>query len=79
MLGIPETLLLSAQADLVVFVVRWGSTVRNSARRALEDLATAGACVAGAVLTRVDVRRHAAYGYGDAALSYSKYSHYYGG
>jgi capsular exopolysaccharide synthesis family protein len=78
-LGIPETLLLSAQADLVVFVVRWGSTVRNSAKRALEDLAGAGACVAGAVLTRVDVRRHAAYGYGDAALSYSKYSHYYGG
>ncbi len=77
-LGIPETLLLSAQADLVVFVVRWGCTVRNSARRALEDLATAGAYIAGAVLTRVDVRRHAAYGYGDAALSYSKYSHYYG-
>lgn len=77
-LGIPETLLLSAQADLVVFVIRWGSTARNSAKRALEDLANAGASVAGAVLTRVDVRRHASYGYGDAAQSYYKYSHYYG-
>ena len=76
-LGIPETPVLSAMADQVVLVVKWGSTGRNAAKHAVRELVDAGAQLAGAVLTQVDVKRHARQGYGDAALSYSKYSRYY--
>ena len=33
--------------------------------------------IAGVVLTRVNVKQHARAGYGDAALSYTKYGRYY--
>ena len=76
-LGIPETRVLSTMADQVVLVVKWGSTGRNAAKHAVRELTDAGARLAGAVLTQVDVKRHAQQGYGDATLSYSKYSRYY--
>ena len=77
-LGNPETQVLATLADQVVFVVRWSSTTRNTAKHAIRDLVSAGAPIAGAVLTRVNIKRQAQYGYGDAALSFSKYSSYYG-
>jgi Mrp family chromosome partitioning ATPase len=76
-LGIPETQLLAGLADQAVFVVRWGSTKRATAKHAMLELTRAGVPVAGAVLTRVNVKEHARQGYGDAGLSYSKYSRYY--
>jgi capsular exopolysaccharide synthesis family protein len=76
-LGIPETQLLAALADQVLFVVRWGSTTRNTAKHAMRELAAAQAHVMGAVLTRVDIGRHARLGYGDAGLSYSRHRRYY--
>lgn len=76
-LGIPETQLLAALADQAVFVVRWGSTKRNTAKHAMLELTRVGVPVAGAVLTRVNVKEHARHGYGDAGMSYSKYSRYY--
>jgi succinoglycan biosynthesis transport protein ExoP len=76
-LGMPESRLLAAMADQVVLAVRWGSTGRNTAKHTVRELADAGARLAGAVLTRVDVKRHARDGYGDATLSYTKYGRYY--
>jgi hypothetical protein len=46
---------------------------------ALKSLRTQGGRVAGAVLSRVNVRKHAKYGYGDSAYYYGNYGGYYSG
>lgn len=76
-LGMPESRLLAAMADQVVLAVRWGSTGRNTAKHTVRELLDSGARIAGVVLTRVNVKQHARAGYGDAALSYTKYGRYY--
>lgn len=64
-------------ADATVFCVRWNATPRAAVRESLRTLAAAGAPIAGVLLTRVNVRRHAAYGYGDVGHYYGKYRGYY--
>lgn len=76
-LGIAETQYLARLADQTIFVCRWSSTAANTAKHAVRELVDAGATIKGAVLTRVDLKRHARHGFGDAALSYTKYGHYY--
>lgn len=65
-------------ADATLFCVRWNATPRAAVRESLRTLATAGAPISGLLLTRVNVRRHAAYGYGDVGHYYGKYRGYYG-
>lgn len=76
-LGISDTKLAARLADVVVFAVRWGKTNEDVALNGLEALFESHASVAGAVLTQVDLRRHAKYRYGDALQYYGKYKGYY--
>ncbi|HET6467579.1 MAG TPA: Wzz/FepE/Etk N-terminal domain-containing protein [Geminicoccaceae bacterium] len=66
-------------ADEVLFLVRWGKTPAAVAAHCLGQLREARATVAGAVLTRVDLRRHARYGFSDAGLAYTRFRQYYAG
>jgi uncharacterized protein involved in exopolysaccharide biosynthesis/Mrp family chromosome partitioning ATPase len=83
LLAVAETRLLATLADKILFVVKWGSTRRAVARNALEllrDTRILGAAcnsIVSAVITQVDVRRHAKYRYGDAVESYVRYAQYY--
>jgi succinoglycan biosynthesis transport protein ExoP len=65
-------------ADYIVFLVRWEATARELALNALKLLQKVDKNV-GVVLSQVDVRRHARYGYGDYGHYYSKYHDYYKG
>jgi succinoglycan biosynthesis transport protein ExoP len=70
-LGSTETRLLAALADEVLFVVKWGSTRRESAQNALNLLRSCGGFPAqlrsvSALIAQVDLKEHARYGYGDA-------------
>jgi exopolysaccharide transport family protein len=76
-LSIADTRALAAFADKTLFVVQWASTSRKVAANALECLAAAGADVAGAVLTRVNVRSHAKDGFSDSVLYAGKLKEYY--
>ena len=49
-----------------VAVVRWEQTRRAVACNALAQLQAADATLAGVLMTMVDVRKHAKYGYGDS-------------
>jgi polysaccharide biosynthesis transport protein len=82
-LGCTETRLLAALADEILFVVKWGSTRREFAQNALNLLRSPGSSPAeqlrsvSALITQVDLKKHARYGYGDAGeyfLNYEKYS-----
>lgn len=78
LLAVSEARVLARLADKVVFAVRWGRTPRKSVALALRILQQARADLAGIVLTRVNVRRYAGYGYGDSGYHYSgRYRAYY--
>jgi polysaccharide biosynthesis transport protein len=68
-----ETRVAALHADQVVYAVRWGDTSERVARDGLEALKEAGANVVGVVVTMVDLRKHAQYGYDDVAHYYGTY------
>jgi polysaccharide biosynthesis transport protein len=78
-LAVSDALVLSHLADATLFLVRWERTPRAVTIGALKSLRTQGGRVAGAVLSRVNVRKHAKYGYGDSAYYYGYYGGYYSG
>ena len=77
LLGVTDTKVVSRFVDKVLFVMQWDKTSRDTATNALAHLREAHGQIAGVVLTQVDVRRHAQYGYGDVGQYYGKYQKYY--
>ena len=69
----PEAKLIAGWADDVLFALRWGSTRRDTARHALRLLEAAEcrdpavATRIASVLTRVDLKRHVGYRFGDGS------------
>lgn len=76
-LAVSDAVILSHVVDRTLFVIRWEKTPRAVALGALKALRTNGGAIAGAVLSRVNVKKHASFGYGDSAYHYHKYSEYY--
>jgi Mrp family chromosome partitioning ATPase len=77
LLGISDTRVAVYLADAVLFVVRWGKTKAEVAQNGMAALMECRAPVAGAVLTQVDMKRHAKRAYGDAVEYYGSYKQYY--
>jgi succinoglycan biosynthesis transport protein ExoP len=76
-LAASDALVLSRIVDATVFVVRWERTPRPIVLGALKQIHSAGGVVAGAVLTRVNVKKHARFGYGDHGYYYGRYREYH--
>jgi succinoglycan biosynthesis transport protein ExoP len=64
-------------ADTVLYAVQWEKTKAEVASHGLEMLAGSRVSVTGLVLTQVDLKRQARYGYGEAASYHKKYAKYY--
>jgi Mrp family chromosome partitioning ATPase len=85
LLGITETRLLAALVDSVIFVVKWGCTRREVVQNAATVLRSAlrrdssNVVRASALVTQVDLKRHADYRYGDVGEAFAKYRKYYFG
>lgn len=77
-LAVTDAIVLSHLVDAVLFMIRWERTPRPVALGALRALQTQGRHLAGAVLTRVNIRKHARYGFGDHGYYYGNYGNYYG-
>lgn len=77
LLGISDTRVAVYLADAVLFVVRWGKTKAEVAQNGMAALTECRAPVAGAVLTQVNMKRHARRAYGDAVEYYDRYKQYY--
>jgi hypothetical protein len=69
--------LLARRADHVLYALRWDSTPRDAAAEGVRALVDAGVDPL-PVITRIDLKRHGRYGYGDAASVYGRYAAYYG-
>lgn len=77
LLGVTDTKVVSRFADKVLFAMQWDKTSKDTAVNALAHIREARGQMAGVVLTQVDVRKHAQYGYGDVGQYYGKYQKYY--
>ncbi|MBZ9986771.1 exopolysaccharide transport family protein [Mesorhizobium sp. BH1-1-5] len=64
----PEASLLTSWADAILLAIRWDKTSRDIARGVLELLQRdrASSIAIGSVLTRVNLKRHAKYRFGDS-------------
>ena len=77
-LSVSDARVLSQLADKTVFLVHWGRTRRTDVMMGVKQLVEAGADMAGLVLSRVNVRKHARYSYRDSGYYYDdKYTKYY--
>jgi capsular exopolysaccharide synthesis family protein len=77
-LAVSDPIILSHYVDTTIYLVRWEKTPRPIVTGAMKLLRTNGGAIAGVVLSRVNSRKHATYGYGDAGYYYGRYSNYYG-
>ncbi|MCH8322175.1 MAG: polysaccharide biosynthesis tyrosine autokinase [Proteobacteria bacterium] len=77
LLAVTDSNILASRVDGVVLAVRWGWTRQNLAREAVRRLEKNHVNLVGAMLTRVNLKRHAYYGYGDSNYYYAGYKDYY--
>ncbi len=76
-LPVADTRALAPLTDLCIFVTCWRKTPWKTAAHALALLADAGVQLAGVVLSKVDLRQLAAYGFADSQIygrAYRRYS-----
>lgn len=76
-LAVSDSRVLARMADTTLFVVRWAHTRRETALSGLKQMAGTHSNLAGVVLTQVNVRKHAQYGYGDSGYYHGHAAKYY--
>ena len=76
-LGVSDSKVIMEFVDSVLYVVRWEKTTLDTASDAVKEMRNCGADIVGAVVTQVDIARHAQYGYGGIDGYYNKYRKYY--
>jgi capsular exopolysaccharide synthesis family protein len=77
LISVTDSRLAALLADRTLFAIKWGATVESAAQDAVQTLREIGADLAGAVLTQIDLRRHAQYHYADIGEYYAKTKNYY--
>jgi capsular exopolysaccharide synthesis family protein len=78
-MAVADARVLAHIADRTILVIRWAATRREIAAMAVKHILDAGGTLAGIVLSRVNIRKHASYGYGDSGYYYGPARKYYGG
>ncbi len=77
LLAVTDSNILAPRVDGVVLAVRWGLTRQNLTREAIRRLEKDNVNILGAMLTRVNLKRHGYYGYGDSNYYSAGYKDYY--
>ena len=65
-LGLADTNIFSAMADATLMIVQWGKTPRQVFRFGVGEITKFSGRIDGVILSKVDTRRQAYYGYGDS-------------
>ncbi len=76
-LAVADTRVIAAKADAALLVVLWRKTPARAADAAVQLLFDAGANIAGAVLSCVDLRQQSRTGYGDRDYYFNSVKSYY--
>ena len=75
-MAVSDARIIARLADYTVFIVQWAKTPREVVKTALSALLAVSSRV-GIVINRVNLAKHARYGYGDHGDYYSRYRGYY--
>jgi succinoglycan biosynthesis transport protein ExoP len=75
-LAVPDARLLATLSDCVLYAVKWDKTPREAVAGGVKHFTDFGYSALALVLTNVDVKKHAEYGYGDSAAYYGTYANY---
>ena len=75
-MAVSDARIIARLADYTVFIVQWAKTPREVVKTALSALLGVSSHV-GIVINRVNLAKHARYGYGDHGDYYSRYRGYY--
>ena len=67
----------AALSDATLFVVQWGKTSYSAAVSGVTALSRIGLPISGVVLTQVDLKRHALYGYEQFGEYHKRYLEYF--
>jgi succinoglycan biosynthesis transport protein ExoP len=76
-LAVTDARVLARRVDKVVYVVQWEQSRRETAIFGLKQLQDAGGSIAGVLLTKVNVKKHAGYSYADSGYYHGRYQKYY--
>jgi succinoglycan biosynthesis transport protein ExoP len=76
-LPVADARIIAGKADATVFVARWRKTSDHAIRAALRMMPESKVTLAGVVLSRIDMRKQAKFGTGDATAYYHAYKSYY--
>jgi polysaccharide biosynthesis transport protein len=75
--AVSDCFTLSGLVDKTIYIIRWEQTPRNVALAGIRQMVDSGADIAGIVVSRVDVKKHARYGYADSGYYRGSYRKYY--
>jgi exopolysaccharide transport family protein len=75
--AVSDSFTLSGLVDKSIYVIRWEDTPRNVALAGIRQMLESGGDIAGIVLSRVNVKKHARYGYADSGHYQGSYRKYY--
>ncbi|MEJ5231637.1 MAG: polysaccharide biosynthesis tyrosine autokinase [Geminicoccaceae bacterium] len=75
--SVTDARILAPLVDQVVYAVQWNKTPAALVQDEVAALQELGATIKGIVLTRVDLEKHAKYGYHDRTGYYKKHQKYY--
>lgn len=76
-LAVSDARLLANESDYTLYIVEWDKTPREVVTTGVKQFSDFGYDNLSLVLSNVDVKRHARYGYGDTAYYYGRYKGYY--
>ena len=75
--SVTDTRVAALLADKLIFCIRWGQNIVGAVEESVQALREVNIEPAGAVLTMVDMKKHAQYGYGDIGQYYTQSQKYY--
>ena len=76
-LAVSDARLLANESDYTLYIVEWDKTPREVVTTGVKQFSDFGYENLSLVLSNVDVKRHARYGYGDSAYYYGRFKEYY--
>ena len=74
--AVADALILSRRADTTVLVSQWNKVMQDEVVWGVRQLRDAGATLAGILVTQVNLKRQAGYGYQDPTVGYRSGSYY---
>lgn len=74
---VPDARIIAQHVDAILYSVKWDSTSKRQVDEGLRSFETVNLKVTGLILSQINGRKMARYGYGDSYGAYGKYGRKY--